>query len=182
MNYTLNLLKLKNDEKKDISKLEINVENGVEESLKKKSYFETILAMTVLIIGVIGVFCMLLMILNFCSYFHIFPKKYMFSIGMISIILFSGGGSLLLFIGTFAIEDFLAELKAITKNNADVIFNVDEETISCFDEEGILHEIHIPEGNKIKYWNKDYVKIDVTKNGIVKYYPLKYRKIRRNEK
>ena len=52
MNYTLNLLKLKNDEKKDISKLEINVENGVEESLKKKSYFETILAMTVLIVEV----------------------------------------------------------------------------------------------------------------------------------
>lgn len=175
MNYTLNLSKLKNDEKKDISKLEINVENGVEESLKKKSNFEAIFAMTVLIVGVIGVFCILLMILNFCSY----SEKYMLSLGMIgiiSLILFSGGGYLLLFIGTFAIKDFLAELKAITKNNADVIFNVDEETISYFDEEGILHEIHIPEENKIKYWNKDYVKIDITKNSIVKYYPLEYRK------
>lgn len=103
----------------------------------------------------------------------------MFSLGMIgiiSLILVPVGGLLLLFIGTFAIKDFLAELKVITKNNADVIFNVDEETISYFDEEGILHEIHIPEENKIKYWNKDYVKIDVTKNSIVKYYPLEYRK------
>lgn len=176
MNYTLNLLKLKNDEKKDISKLEINVENGVEESLKKKSNFEFTLVMTVLIVGV---FCILLMILNFCSYFHMFPEKYMFSLGMIgiiSLILVPVGGLLLLFIGTFAIKDFLAELKVITKNNADVIFNVDEETISYFDEEGILHEIHIPGENKIKYWNKDYVKIDVTKNSIVKYYPLEYRK------
>ena len=175
MNYTLNLLKLKNDEKKDISKLEINVENGVEESLKKKNYFETILAMTVLIVGVIGVFCLLLMILNLYSYFHMFPEKYMLSLGMIviiSLILVPVGGLLLLFIGTFAIKDFLAELKVITKNNADVIFNVDEETISYFDEEGILHEIHIPGENKIKYWNKDYVKIGVTKNSIIKYYPL----------
>lgn len=62
----------------------------------------------------------------------------------------------------------------ISKDNASINFNT--EMISYLDKNGRLHKIHIPKDDEIKYWDKDYIKINVKKNKLEKYYPMEYRK------
>lgn len=75
--------------------------------------------------------------------------------------------------GKIFYADVVKELKELEKYDV-IKYDVLDEEIFYFTEEGKMKKIiMIPDHNK-EYWNKDYIKIDVRKNEIKRYYPVQY--------
>lgn len=75
--------------------------------------------------------------------------------------------------GKIFYADIVKELKELKKYDV-IKYDVLNEEIFYFTEEGIMKKIiMIPDRNK-EYWNKDYIKIEVKKNEIKRYYPVQY--------
>ncbi len=75
--------------------------------------------------------------------------------------------------GKIFYADVVKELKELKKYDV-IKYDVLNEEIFYFTEEGIMKKIiMIPDRNK-EYWNKDYIKIEVKKNEIKRYYPVQY--------
>ena len=75
--------------------------------------------------------------------------------------------------GKIFYADTVKELKELKKYDV-IKYDVLNEEIFYFNEEGIMKKIiMIPDHNK-EYWKKDYIKIDVRENEIKRYYPVQY--------
>lgn len=75
--------------------------------------------------------------------------------------------------GKIFYADVVKELKELKKYDV-IKYDVLDEEIFYFTEEGIMKKIiMIPDRNK-EYWNKDYIKIEVKENEIKRYYPVQY--------
>lgn len=75
--------------------------------------------------------------------------------------------------GKIFYADVVKELKELKKYDV-IKYDVLNEEIFYFTEEGIMKKIiMIPDRNK-EYWNKDYIKIEVKENEIKRYYPVQY--------
>lgn len=170
VNYIFELQKDK-DEKRNISRLEITVEDNIEKCFKITKCINTILIVTFLCMVVIGILISLIWVSCILFDYSCFIIENITDITLAVLII---ADICLIFFNDSNIVYFYSELMEISKDNASINFNT--EMISYRDKNERLHEIHIPKDDEIKYWDKDYIKINVKKNKLEKYYPMEYRK------
>lgn len=181
MDYTFDLLKtekLNISENADISKMEVTVDDDVKKAVKNNNFILCLIPLSAGIIFIICVFAIithLLLDLNGNTLFSSKILNILITITIFTSFIACFGGLLFDFIydsDDENIEEFLDEITEIEQNNVSINFDIKKEVISYFNEDGILHEIYIPEESTTKYWNKDYIKVNVTENNIVTYYPV----------
>lgn len=178
MSYIFELLKLK-EGKKEVSRLEIDIDSETKKT-KKIAAFTIILEIICLVTFIIFLTGLVFVCINIISLKFLSLENTLKLLEILIVPAIICALTILLheFIddeNKYEIKDFVDKVTLVNQNNISINFNIDKEIISYFDEEGILHEIFIPEENEIKYWNKDYIKISINKNKLVKYYPIEYR-------
>lgn len=119
---------------------------------------------------------------NYFSIIKNFPTTFYIVFTIISFVVFFIGAYIMCIIdedrnGIFEIQDFLNKLNLEDEKNR--IYSCKLETsayqISIIDGEGILHEIFIPSSGKTKYWDRDYIKLEIEKHCVNQYIPIKHK-------